>query len=102
MISDWGGRTKILYLKRKLDQSLKETEAVYNEMKELTENKDILFNLGWKEDVNSCVEEYMNSRIDESNCSVSANSVSSWIQWCEKEHLQLEKWDTTWEHFRLS
>ena len=67
-------------------------------MKELAENENILFDPRWIEDIifsintcNNCVEEYMNSRIDESNCSVSGNSISSWIPWCEKEHLQLGK-----------
>ena len=63
---------------------LKETEAVYNEMKELLENENIEFDPGWIEDVifsidtcNNCVEEYLNSRKDDSNSSVIGNSVSS-------------------------
>ena len=93
LISEWGSRTKILYLKGKLDETLKETEAVYNEMKELAENENIEFDPEWIEDVifsidtcNSCVEKYMNSRKNDSNSSASG-SVSSSIRRCEKENL---------------
>ena len=86
LISEWRSHTKILYLKGKLDETLKETETVYNEMKKLEENENIEFDPGWIEDVifsidtcNSCVEEYLNSRKDDSNSSASGNSVSSWI-----------------------
>ena len=68
----------------------KEIEAVYNEIKELAESENIEFAPGWKEDViftidtcNSCVEEYMNSRKEDSNSSVNDNYVSSWIQRCD-------------------
>ena len=93
LISEWGSRTKILYLKGKLDETLKETEAVYNEMKELAENENIEFDPEWIEDVifsidtcNSCVEKYINSRKNDSNSSASG-SVSSSIRRCEKENL---------------
>ena len=86
LISEWRSHTKILYLKGKLDETLKETETVYNEMKKLAENENIEFDPGWIEDVifsidtcNSYVEEYLNSRKDDSNSSASGNSVSSWI-----------------------
>ena len=58
------------------------------------------FHPGWIEDVifsietfNRCVEEYMNSRKEDSNFSVGGNSVSSWIRECEKENLQLKRQD---------
>ena len=37
------------------------------------------------------MEEYMNSRKDDSNCSASGNSLSSWMWQCEKENLQLQR-----------
>ena len=53
---------------------------------------------GWIENVifsiytcNSCVEEYMNSRKEDSNSSVSGNSVGSWRRRCEKENLQFQR-----------
>ena len=56
-------------MKGKVDETLKETEAVYNKMKELAEHKKIEFDAGWIEDVifsidtcNSCGGEYMNSK----------------------------------------
>ena len=33
----------------------------------------------------------MNSRKDDSNCSASGNSLSSWMWQCEKENLQLQR-----------
>ena len=64
MIYEWGSRTKILYLKGKLDETLKETETIYNEMKKIAENENIEFDPGWIVDVifsidtcNSFVEE---------------------------------------------
>ena len=93
-----GNRTKILYLKGKLDETLKETEVFYNKMKKLAENENIEFDPGWIEDVifsidtcNSCLEEYMNSRKDDSNSSARDNSVSSWTWQCEKENLQFQR-----------
>ena len=60
---------KILYLKGKVDETPKETEAVYNKMKELAEHKKTEFDAGWIEDVifsidtcNSCAGEYTNSK----------------------------------------
>ena len=86
LISGRGSCTKILYLKGKLEEALKETEAVYNKMTEFVEDKNIEFDPGWIEDVifsidtcNSCGEEYIKSRKDETNSSVSGNSVSSQI-----------------------
>ena len=40
LISERRSRTEVLYLKSKLDETLKETEAVYNEMKKLAENEN--------------------------------------------------------------
>ena len=64
MIYERGSRTKILYLKGKLDETLKETETVYNEMKKVAENESIEFDPRWIVDVifsidtcNSFVEE---------------------------------------------
>ena len=98
LISERESHTKILYLKGKLDETLKEAEAVYNEMKGLAENKNKEFDPGWIEEVifsidtcDSCVEEDMNSRKDDWNSSVSGNSVSSWMWQCEKEHFQFQR-----------
>ena len=88
---------KILYLKGKVDETLKETEAVYNKMKELAEHKKTEFDAGWIEDVifsidtcNSCAGEYTNSKKTDSNSSVSSNSVISCIRQCEKGNVQFQ------------
>ena len=86
LIFGWGSCTKILYLKGKLEEALEKSEAVYNKMKKFVEDKNVEFDPGWIEDVifsidtcNSCGEEYIKSRKDETNSSVSGNSVSSQI-----------------------
>ena len=63
------------------------------------------FDPGWIEDVifsidtcNRCVEEYMNSRKDDSNSSASGNSVSSWIRRCEKENLHFHRQEENKTH----
>ena len=74
-------------------------------MKKLAENENIEFDPGWIEDVifsidtcNSCVEEYLNSRKDDSNSSASGNSVSSWIWRYEKENLQFRRQEENETH----
>ena len=51
LISEQGSCTEISYLKDKLDETLKEAEAVYNKMKKLAEDENIEFDPGWIEDI---------------------------------------------------
>ena len=98
MIFERRSRRKILCLKGKLDETLNELKLFLTKQKKIAENENIEFDPGWIEDVifsietfNRCVEEYMNSRKDDSNFSVGGNSVSLWIRQCEKENLQLKR-----------
>ena len=59
-------------------------------MKELAENKNIGV-ICSIDTCNTCVEEYMNSRKDDSYSSVSGNSSSSWIWQCENKNLQFQR-----------
>ena len=96
-ISERGSRTKILYLKNKLMETLRETEVVNDEMKEIALDENIDFDPGWIEDVifnidtcNSCVQEYIDLRKDDSSSGASSKSIKSWIRHCELETIDFE------------
>lgn len=51
LLSEHGNRTKIQYLKNKVDETPKVTEAVHNKIKELAEHENTEFDPGWIKDV---------------------------------------------------
>ena len=90
LITERGSRIKILYLKDKLNDALRETEIINKELISMSDEVSIETDPGWMEDVtfnvdtcHSDIQEYIDSRKDESPSD--NRSIRSWIERCQSE-----------------
>ena len=90
LITERGSRAKILYLKDKLNDVLRETEIINEEMVSMSDEVRVETDPGWMKDVtfnvdtcNSDIQEYIDSRKDESPSN--NRSIRSWIERCQNE-----------------
>ena len=95
LISGRGSRTKITYLRDKLNEALAGTIKVHEEMMKLLDESNQSEDKGWIEDItytvdtcNSDVKEYLDSRKDGPPSGVS--SVISWLNCCTNEDITTE------------
>ena len=87
LITERGSRTKIRYLKDKLNDVLRETEIINEKMISMSDEASIETDPGWMEDVtfnvdtcNSDIQEYIDSRKDKPPSD--NRSIRSWIERC--------------------
>ena len=90
LITERGSRTKIRYLKDKLNDVLRETEIINEKMISMSDKASIEVDPEWIEDVtfnldtcNSDIQEYIDSRKDEPPSD--NRSIRSWIKRCQSE-----------------
>ena len=90
LITERGSRTKILCLKDKLNDILRETEIINEEMISMPDETSIGTDPAWMEDVtfnvdtcNSNIQEYIDFRKDKPPSD--NRSIRSWIERCQSE-----------------